>query len=203
MSGIDAIIFDLGNVLVHVDEQRCADRCAKLTGKTAVEVLDYFRRTSHATEFALGKLTRRQFARVVSKDLGFAGGYEEFASVWCEIFTGIEPMIALAESLRTRRPRVILSNTNALHIDYIAAHFPWFNEFDDRVLSYEVGLLKPDAAIFEHTLRKCGLEASRAAFIDDLAPNVEAARRLGLQAIRYENADQVRAELTKLGVSPI
>lgn len=203
MSGIDAIIFDLGNVLVHMDEMRLAERMAARTGRTAADVHDYFRHTSHATEFAIGKLTRRQFARVVSKDLGFAGSYEEFVPVWSEIFTAIEPMVALAESLKTKLPRVILSNTNALHIDYIAGQFAWYNEFDDRVLSYEVGLLKPDPAMFELTLRKCGLEAGRTVFIDDLSANVEAARRLDIQAIQCHDAGQVRAELTKLGVSPI
>jgi glucose-1-phosphatase len=203
MSGIDAIIFDLGGVLVHVDEARALERFAARTGRAAADISDYFRRTPHATEFALGKLTRRAFYRVVAKDLEFDGSYEEFAQLWSEIFSPIEPMVALAESFKTRLPRVILSNTNPLHIDHIIEHYPWINDFAAQVLSYEVGLLKPDAAIYELTLRQCGLEAARAVFIDDLAANVEAARRVGIQGIQYQNVDQVRAELTKLGVAPI
>ncbi len=203
MSGIDAVIFDLGGVLVHVDETRALERFAVRTGRTAPDVADYFRRTSHATEFSLGKLTRRRFYEVVAKDLNFDGGYEEFAQIWSEVFLPIEPMVTLAESLKTRLPRVILSNTNALHMDYIVEHYPWINDFDAQVLSHEVGLLKPDPAIYELTLRRCGLQAPRAVFIDDLAANVEAARRVGLQGIQYQSADQVRAELTKLGLAPI
>ena len=203
MSGIDAVIFDLGGVLVHVDEARALERFGARTGRTAGDVSEYLRRTSHATEFALGKLTRRQFYRVVAKDLSFDGDYDEFARFWSEIFSPIEPMVVLAESLKTRLPRVILSNTNPLHIDYIMKHYPWINDFDAQVLSYEVGLLKPDAAIYDLTLRKCGLQAPRVVFIDDLAANVEAARRVGLLGIQYQNVDQVRGELTKLGVAPI
>ena len=203
MSGIDAIIFDLGGVLVHVDETRALERFAVRTGRTPTDISDYLRRTSHATEFALGKLTRRGFYRVVAKDLNFDGGFEEFAQIWSEVFSPIEPMVALAESLKTRLPRVILSNTNPLHIDHLIKHYPWINDFDAQVLSYEVGLLKPDAAIYDLTLRRCGLQAPRAVFIDDLAANVEAARRVGLQGIQYQSADQVRAELTKLGLAPI
>ncbi len=203
MSGIDAIIFDLGNVLVNVDERRAATRLGARTGKSAEDTQQYFRSTSYATEFALGKLTRRQFYFAVAKDLKFDGSYAEFAEIWCDIFSPIEPMVALAESLKTRLPRVILSNTNALHIDYIAARYGWYNEFDAHVLSHEARLLKPDAAIYEHALRQCGLTAGRAVFIDDLHANVEGARRVGLHALQYENAEQVRAELTKLGVSPI
>ena len=203
MSGIDAIIFDLGGVLVHLDEAHALERFAARTGRTVADISDYLRRTSHATEFALGKLTRRRFYRVVAKDLNFDGSYEEFAQVWSEIFSPIEPMVALAESLRTQLPRVILSNTNPFHIDYVVEHYPWINDFDAQVLSYEVGLLKPDAAIYELTLRQCGLQAPRAVFIDDLAANVEAARRVGIHGIHYQNVDQVRSELTKLGVAPI
>ena len=48
-----------------------------------------------------------------------------------------------------------------------------------------------------------GLAAARTVFLDDIAANAEAARRAGMQAIHYKSPDQARAELTKLGVSPI
>lgn len=203
MSGIDAVIFDLGNVLLEVHEQRATDRLAARTGKTSADIEAYARGTPYATELALGKLTRRQFFRIVVGDLGFDGAYEEFALIWSEIFAPIQPMVQLAESLKTRVPRLILSNTNAIHMDYIFEQYPWIHDFDAHILSHEVGLLKPDAAIYEHALGKCGLTAERTVFLDDIAANVEAARRVGLRAIHYQNAEQARAELTKLGVAPI
>jgi glucose-1-phosphatase len=203
MNDIDAIIFDLGNVLVAVDEGRAADRLAARTGKTRQQIDDYARSTPYTTELALGKLTKKQFFRTVAKDLAFDGTYDEFASIWAEIFTPIEPMIALAESLKKRVPRLVLSNTNVIHMDYILERFPFLHDFDAHILSHEVGLLKPDIAIYEHTLKKYGLTASRTVFIDDLTANVEAARRVGLQALQFQDAGQVREVLTKLGVSPI
>ena len=112
-------------------------------------------------------------------------------------------MIALAESLKNRLPRLLLSNTNAIHMDYVFEHYPFLQDFDAHVLSHEIGLLKPDPAIFQHALRTSGLTAARTVFLDDIAPNAEAARHVGMQAIHYHNPDQARAELTKLGVSPI
>src|SRR5262249_34092768 len=91
MSGVDANIFDLGNVWLALDERRSAERFAARTGKSVEEVESYFRTTAHATELALGKLTRRQFFRIVSHDTGFAGSYEEFAEIWSDIFDPIEP----------------------------------------------------------------------------------------------------------------
>jgi putative hydrolase of the HAD superfamily len=203
MNGIDAVVFDLGNVLIAVDELRAAERMAARTGKTRQQIEDYIRGTPHGHELALGKLSKKQFFHTVAKEVGFDGDYDEFALIWSEVFTPIEPMIALAESLKTRLPRLLLSNTNAIHMDYIFEHYPFLNSFDAHVLSHEVGMLKPDAAIYRFTLEKYGLAAERAVFVDDLVANVEGARRVGMQAIHFQAPDQARAELTKLGVSPI
>jgi putative hydrolase of the HAD superfamily len=203
MNGVDAIIFDLGNVLLAYDESRAADRLAARTGKTRQEIDAYALSTPHVTELSIGKLSKMRFFHTVAKDLAFDGTYDEFALLWSDIFTPIEPMIAIAESLKTRVPRLVLSNTNAIHIDYVLEHYPFLRDFDAHVFSHEVGLLKPDAAIFEHALHKYGLTAGRTVFVDDMATNAEAARRVGLQAVHYQNPEQARAELTKLGVSPI
>jgi glucose-1-phosphatase len=203
MNGIDAIVFDLGNVLIAVDEPRAMERMAARTGKTPEQIREYIRGTPHEHELALGKLSKKQFFHTVAKDLGFDGTYDEFAQIWSDVFTPIEPMIALAESLKTRVPRLLLSNTNAIHMDYVFEHYAFLNDFDAHVLSHEVGMLKPDAAIYRFTLEKYGLAADRTVFLDDLATNVDGARRVGMQAIHYQGPDQARAELTKLGVSPI
>lgn len=203
MNDIDAVIFDLGNVLVAVDEGRAADRLATRTGKTRQQIDDYARSTPYAIDLALGKLTRQRFFEMVAHDLAFDGTYAELAAIWSEIFTPIEPMIALAGSLKNRVRRLILSNTNAIHMDYIFEQYAFLRDFDALVLSHEVGLLKPDPAIYKYTVEKHGLMAARAVFIDDMAVNVEGARRVGLQAIQFHNAEQARAELTKLGLSPI
>jgi HAD superfamily hydrolase (TIGR01509 family) len=203
MNGIDAVIFDLGNVLLAFDETRAVERLATRTGRTRQQINEYARGTPHVTELALGKVTKLRFFHTVAKDLAFDGTYEEFALIWSDIFTPIEPMIAVAESLKNRLPRLLLSNTNAIHMDYVFEHYPFLRDFDAHVLSHEVGLLKPDPAIFQHVLRTSGLTASRTVFLDDIAANAEAARHAGMQAIHFQNPGQARAELTKLGVSPI
>jgi glucose-1-phosphatase len=203
MSGIDAVVFDLGNVLIKVDETIARDRFAARTGKTAGAIESYFHTTPHATNLALGKITGQQFYRTIAKDLDFDGDYDEFAAIWSEIFTPIESMLELSASLATGLSRIILSNTNAIHVRYIREHFPVIEEFDDLILSHEVGLLKPDRAIYELTLRRSGLEAGRTVFIDDLEANVEGARRVGMQSFQFENVERLRQELTKLGVPTI
>ncbi|MEI6085451.1 MAG: HAD family phosphatase, partial [Verrucomicrobiota bacterium] len=131
------------------------------------------------------------------------GDYEEFAFIYSDIFEPIPLMIELAQSLATRRPRLILSNTNVIHADFFLERYPWINDFDGVILSHEVGLLKPAAAIYELAVKQTGVPAARVVFIDDLSANVQGARAAGLQAIHHQSPEQTRAELTKLGVLSI
>jgi putative hydrolase of the HAD superfamily len=203
MTGVDAVVFDLGNVLISVNEQRSLERFAARTGKSPAAIQAYFYTTPHATELSLGKITKRQFYRTVSRDLGFDGDYDELALIWSDIFDPIPEMIKLAQSLAMRRPRLILSNTNVIHADFFLERYPWINEFDAVILSHEVGLLKPDAAIYRLAVQRAGLPAERVLFIDDLSANVHGAQAAGLQAIQHVSTEQTRAELTKLGVLTI
>lgn len=203
MTGVDAVIFDLGNVLISVNEQRSLERFAARTGKPVEEINNYFYTTPHATELSLGKITKRQFYWTVSQALGFPGDYDELALLWSDIFEPIPAMIELAQSLATRRPRLLLSNTNVIHADFFLERYPWINEFDAVILSHEVGLLKPDAAIYRLAVERTGVPAERVVFIDDLSANVQGAQAAGLQAIHHQSPEQTRAELTKLGVLSI
>jgi HAD superfamily hydrolase (TIGR01509 family) len=85
-------------------------------------------------------------------------------------------------------------------MEHIYRQFPFVSEFDQQILSYEVGLLKPDSAIYRHTLVVSGLNPARTLFIDDLRVNVDAARAMGIRGLHFEDAGQVKAELEKLGV---
>ena len=81
----------------------------------------------------------------------------------------------------------------------MAAHarktFAWMNRLTCQVLSFEVGLIKPDPSIYRHCLRKLGVRPSEALFVDDLEENVLAARALGIRSIRFVSVAQLRKEL--------
>ncbi|MCX7916030.1 MAG: HAD-IA family hydrolase, partial [Verrucomicrobiae bacterium] len=117
-----------------------------------------------------------------------------------DMFSPNEPVLAAAHQLRGRIPRVVLSNTNAIHMQYIFARFPMIRGFDGYVLSHELGVEKPDRRIFEGTVRRYRLNARRTVFVDDVAEYVAGARAVGLHAVHHTDAQQTLAELTKLGV---
>ena len=75
----------------------------------------------------------------------------------------------------------------------------WMQNFAFQTYSSEVRLIKPDPAIYEHTLLGLGVSATEALFVDDREVNIKAARELGIHAIQFRSAAQLRNELEALG----
>jgi FMN phosphatase YigB (HAD superfamily) len=71
--------------------------------------------------------------------------------------------------------------------------------FSFKTFSAEVRIIKPDPAIYEHTLRGLGVPAAEALFLDDREINVEAARSLGIRSIQFQSTAQLKKELEALG----
>jgi glucose-1-phosphatase len=200
---VEAVIFDLGNVLLPFNWDIAADKFCARTGRTRREVDDYIVTTPFMNDLSLGRMTKEEYFRVVSQDFGFDGNYEEFAQIWSDVFTEDEEMIALSAHLKGRYRRFILSNTNAIHMNFIFTRYPFMHTFDGYILSHEVGLLKPDRRIYEVTLERFGLAASESVFIDDILANVEGARGVGMHGIHHRDARSTREGLTKLGIAGI
>jgi 2-haloacid dehalogenase len=72
--------------------------------------------------------------------------------------------------------------------------------FEAVVISGEVGIAKPDPRIFRHLLDRYGLEPSRTLFIDDVPANIDVANDLGMRAMRFVDAESLRAELASRGL---
>jgi putative hydrolase of the HAD superfamily len=113
--------------------------------------------------------------------------------------TPIEPTVALLRELRERGLRLYgLSNMSESIFAHLRARHDFFALFDGIVVSAAVKLLKPEPAIYEHLRERFALDFAESVFLDDLPRNVEAARRLGLPAIRFETTEQARRELVPL-----
>ncbi len=91
-----------------------------------------------------------------------------------------------------------LSNMSSSIFAYLDGRHDFFKLFDGIVVSAAVKLLKPEPAIYEHLRDRFQLDFAESVFIDDMARNVESARRAGLRAIQFETTDQVRRELAPL-----
>src|ERR1700730_13441226 len=93
----------------------------------------------------------------------------------------------------------ILSNMHSDMIRYARKNFAWLNYFDHHTFSAEVRLIKPDPAIYEHSLRGLEVAAPEALFVDDREPNINVAQALGIRTIHFRSMAQFRSDLEKLG----
>ncbi len=92
----------------------------------------------------------------------------------------------------------ILSNYGRTPFKYALEHMSFFDEADGRVVSYEVGAVKPEQEIFKIFVDKYNLEPSECVFIDDRADNIEASIRAGMSGIVFKNIEQVLLELDNI-----
>lgn len=121
---------------------------------------------------------------------------------WSEMLGGSVPgtLDVLRQLKRAGIPVYALSNWALETYAETRALFPFLDEFDGVVISGEVGVGKPDPAIFRHLCERYLLAPETTVFIDDWERNVEAATRLGFVAIRFRDATQLAAELRALGL---
>ena len=174
----DALLFDLGRVVLDIDFRRATASWAGHAGCEPAEL---------AARFAVDEALRRYESGKISDDAYFAGlrrllGVElsdaQLLEGWNAIFVGAIPGIAplLARAAR-HLPLYALSNTNPPHVAYFSsAYADLLGHFREMYMSSTIGHLKPDAAAYDHVVRAIGAPAERIVFFDDLAENVESAR---------------------------
>ena len=199
---IRTIIFDLGRVIVPFDFDRAYTRVTGITGLDRDEIRDRVRAAGIVPQFEIGQIEPRPFVEQFNRAVGCDISYEEFRDIWFSIFSP-ETLIpeSLLESLKGRYRLLLLSNTNAIHYEMIEEKYPHVHHFDHHVLSYKVGAMKPDEAIYREALRRAVGGPSECFFTDDIPEYVEGARRMGIDAVQFQSHEQIVGELRARGVT--
>lgn len=196
-----AIVFDLGKVLVDFDYSIAAGRIAARSKLPVDGVRFFIDQSDLLFRYEVGRMTTPQFFAEVRAATGFTGTAGEFGEFFADIFTPIEPMVQLhAELRRGRIPQYIFSNTNDLAITHIRRRFPFFSAFDGYILSYEHGALKPDAKLYEAVEREVKREPASILYLDDRPENIAAGAARGWQAVLHESPERTRAAVAALGL---
>jgi FMN phosphatase YigB (HAD superfamily) len=207
----EAIIFDIGRVIIRVNFKRAL---ASLTGATneADATPSYIKASPEQIWAAIendplwhawqeGRVSPEQWHEQITRRLKLPLTFDEFCAAWN---LALDPELILADALFEQLGAscrlALLSNTDTLHSEYIERHFSFIRHFPVRVYSCRIGSSKPTAAIYEETLRRLGVPATAALYIDDVAGFAAAARRLGMDAICFEDPAQVGRELRLRGL---
>jgi putative hydrolase of the HAD superfamily len=198
---IKTIIFDLGKVIIPFDFQRGYDRMAPHCSYAADQIPERLRSCDLVTRFESGQVEPEVFVRELSALLNLNIGYADFCEIWSAIFlpdTFIPE--ALLQRLKLNHRLVLLSNTNAIHWEMVSVRYPLLKHFDEHVLSYRVGALKPDPKIYRAAIQAAQCAADECFFTDDIAAYVDGARQYGIDAVQFQNLAQIEDELRRRGV---
>ena len=199
---IKTVIFDLGKVIVPFDFKRGYRAMAELCAYPAEEIPRRIGTTDLVNRFECGLVEPQAFVDQLCGILDLRLEYSRFCEIWSCIFLP-DTLIpeSLLEGLRRRYRLLLLSNTNAIHFGMIRDNYPLLRHFDEYVLSYEVGAMKPSPRIYAEAIARAGCEPGECFFTDDIPEYVAGARAAGIDAVQFQSAAQIESELTKRGVS--
>lgn len=194
---IRLILFDIGNVLVELGDAGLIRRFSRRdfsdsyfweTWPTIQEVID----------FESGKTDPVTFSKSVIDFYDLEITVDEFITVFRSgakrKYKGVDEFLSL---LAKTHALACLTNTNPIHWPKIKDEFELGKFFRKTYISYEIGLMKPDTAIFRHVLDDTGFEAREILFIDDGINHIQCAEGLGFQCCHVNNFEDARARIEK------
>ena len=199
---IEVILFDLGNVILPFDHHQMGEKLLHFSLKKETEdpqkIFAYLfdLHTGAVNLYETGKMTSLEFFQSLKNFFHLQMSFDEFVTLWNDIFTENGEVSEIVRSLKGKIRLGLVSNTNALHFNYIASRFPVVHSFDQWILSHEVGFKKPAPEIYQKAVEWASVEPEKILFIDDSIKNVEAAVFLGIQGIHFVSARQLREELS-------
>ena len=180
---IEAILFDIGNVLVRFDYDKAVRGLGRDSDATLPEIREALER--YHADHETGRISSVEYAQKVCEKISYKGSQVAFREVYSDIFTVNKPMWDFVAALPSGIRRLLFSNTSEIHQNWLFSWYPSFAEFHGGVYSWSALGMKPDEPIYHRALEMLSLPPEKVAYIDDLPANIETGRRLGLRAIAY------------------
>jgi putative hydrolase of the HAD superfamily len=189
MSAPKAIIFDLGNVLLPIDLSLTYEAFSAYSSLSAIEIASAIGENQLWVPYESGKQNDEEFRDFLREHLDLTISDIDFdhafSALLLEFHSGVYEWI---DSLRSQFHLLLLSNTSSIHADRFTK-VPLgpdgqnlFSLFHQVYYSFEMGLVKPDTAIYQQVLNEQGFSAEEVLFFDDNVANINSAKSMGIQS---------------------
>jgi HAD superfamily hydrolase (TIGR01509 family) len=198
---IKSVISDLGKVIIFFDNHIFFKKIARYSLLSEDEIVaKVYENLELLKLFDTGKVSPDEFYGRAKALLQTEIDQEAFYSLYNDVFSLNLPVLETLKSLRPDLRLVLCSNTDVERFGFIRKFFPEILFFDDYVLSYEVGVMKPHPRIYEVAIEKAAAKAEECVFIDDREENIAAARELRLETILLAPDTELERELRLKGI---
>ena len=199
---INAITFDLGGVLIDWNPRHLYRKLYGADEAGMERLLTDVCNPEWNAQLDAGRPLAEAVAELAAAHPDQAEMIVAYGQRWDEMLgPAFEETVAILREVRAAGyPTYALSNWSAETFEVTRRRYPFLDEMDGILISGEVGVGKPDPAIFRAFLARFGLTAGETVFIDDWDRNVATASSLGIVAIQFRGAAKLRADLRALGL---
>ena len=197
---IRAVIFDLGGVLYFTPSLTWARRWQAVMGLKddpfIAAILSSPEQSEYVNDVMIGKIPESQVWEMVARRWRINPAlFNRFRRGALSGRRWNKELAAFVESLRPTYKTAILSNAGTDARQTFTRHYKIDQLVDDVIISAEEKIAKPDARIYRIAVDRLGVQPEEAVFVDDLLPNVDAARQFGMQAVQFLNTTQAITEV--------
>jgi glucose-1-phosphatase len=181
-----AIVFDLGMVLIPFDYTIAINKLNRIENNLGNRFIEFYNSNYHFhREFEGGKISESEFVNKMLEVVENKIDAETFKRYYADIFSLNEDVVSLLPILKRDYKLFLLSNTNSIHQKYGWQKYEFLKYFDQLILSHEVGSVKPEEKIYRAVEKASGLPSEEHFYIDDIQEYVDAAIKLGWDAVQF------------------
>jgi epoxide hydrolase-like predicted phosphatase len=194
------IIFDIGNVLLSFNpkeyvKSRIKEENIERLHKAIFQSEEWLMLDRGTIEES------KAIENIISKNKDYCDDIKLVFKDWYNILIPIPETVEVLKTLKKNGYNIYyLSNFHDLAFKDVTSKNEFFNLFDGGVVSYKEKLLKPEEEIYNLLLKRYKLKIEETIFVDDTKVNVEAANKLGITGLVFENAEKFKADLKELNV---
>jgi glucose-1-phosphatase len=200
-SSADALLFDLGRVVIDIDFNRAFSRWAEHARCDQKLIRERFRHDDTAYKrHERGEIDSEEFFANLRASLGIDISDAQLLDGWNAILVGEMPGVSeLLTKAAASFPLYAFTNSNREHEQYWSKQFSCLlSNFKEVYVSSTIGLRKPEAEAYDYVVRAIGVSADRIVFFDDSLENIEGARARGLQAVHVKSGADLADALAVL-----
>ncbi|MBW6490721.1 MAG: HAD family phosphatase [Lentimicrobium sp.] len=198
ITNIKNIIFDFGNVLLNINPELTAKAFRELGLRDETDFFGGRGSLELMLRFERGQATPDEFREGVASSMKHMVTNNQIDEAWNALLLDFpKARVELMRKLAKTHRIFLLSNSNQIHYDMFTSDFernygyPLESLFEKMWFSHQIGLSKPDSAIFEFVLKDKNLIPAETIFIDDTLLHVEAAQKTGIQALHLQSGTDV------------